>query len=301
MTSADERESITPGHAPSDMETMASPPGGEAPVPADGGPAGPEEAGSPAGPASAFSPEGATSAKDGGHPRRAVRLLSLALLIVLGLAGVAGGALAFGKELTRKATKAEATAALSTEIATRWRRLPAGKIFPAQIRYLNAQGDFTMATLVGIAPPASCRASLEPSALRRIGAFGCVTALRATYLDASKTLAATVGIVVMASPSAAARAFDALPPLKPAIGLYALPFSGTVADAFGNAQRGAAAAQQTSGPYIFLYTDGYTDGLPGNAAQANPDLVLLGQGILSVLESTLTGHGTPCAMKDIRC
>lgn len=286
MTSADERESITPGHAPSDMETTASPPGGEAPVSADGGLAG---------------PEGATSAEAGRNPRRAVRLVSLVLLIVLGLAGVAGGTLALGKELTRKATRAEATAAVGSEIATRWRRLPAGKIFPAQIRYLNAEGDFAIATLVGIAPPASCRASLEPSALQRISAFGCVTTLRATYVDASKTLAATAGVVVMASPSAAARAFGALPPLKPGAGLYALPFSGTVADTFGNAQRGAAAAEQTSGPYIFLYTDGYTDGLPGNAAQANPDLVLLGQGILSVVEPTLIGHGAPCTMKDIRC
>lgn len=301
MTSADEPESVTPGHVPPAPLTVASPLGGEAPVLADDGPAGPEEAGSSAGPAGAFRPEGATSAEERGHSRRAVRLLSLVLLTVLGLAGVAGGALALGRELTRKATKAEATAALGTEIAARWRRLPAGKIFPAQIRYVNAQGDFTMATLVGIAPPASCRASLEPSTLRRISAFGCVTMLRATYLDASKTLAATVGIGVMTSSSAAVSAFDALPPLKPRTGLYALPFSGTVAEAFGDAQRGAAAAQQTSGPYIFLYTDGYTDGLPGNAAQANPELVLLGQGVLSVLETMLTSHGAPCTMKDIRC
>jgi hypothetical protein len=301
MISADEPEPVTAGLVPPYPETVASLPVGEATVPADGSLAGPEEAESPVGPASAFSPEGTTSAEDCGHPHRAVRLLSLLLLIVLGLAGVAGGALAFGKELTRKATRAEATAALGKEIATRWRLLPAGKIFPAQIRYLDAQGTFTIATLVGIAPPASCRASLEPRVLQRISAFGCVTMLRATYLDASKTLAATVGIGVMASPSAAVRAFDALPVLKPAGGLYTLPFSGTVADGFGNAQRGAAAVQQTSGPYIFLYTDGYTDGLPGNAAQANPELVLLGQGILSALETKLTGHGAPCTMKDIRC
>jgi hypothetical protein len=280
---------------------VASPPGGEAPVPADGDLAAQEEARSPAGsPASAFSTGGASSAKDGGHPRRAVRLLSLVLMIVLGLAGVAGGALAFGAELTRHATRAEATAALGREIATRWQRLPAGKIFPAQITYQNAQGDPAIATLVGIAPPASCRASLEPSAQHRIRALGCVTMLRATYLDASKTLAATVGIGVMTSPSAAVRALDAVASLKPAGNLYALPFSGTIASAFGNAQRGAAAVEN-SGPYIFLYTGGYTDGLPGNAAQANPELASLGTGILGVLETILTSHGAPCAMKDIRC
>lgn len=271
MTSANEPESVAPGQVPPDPQAVASPPGSEAPAPADGG-----------------------------YPRRAARLLSLVLLIALGLAGVAGGSLAFGMELTRHATRAEATAALGREIAARWRRLPAGKIFPAQITYQNAQGDPVMATLVGIAPPASCRASLEPSALRRIRALGCVTMLRATYLDASKTLAATVGIGVMASPSAAARALDAIGGLKPADVLYALPFSGTIANAFGNAQRGAGTAG-TFGPYIFLYTSGYTDGLPGNAAQADPELSSLGTGILGVLETILTSHGAPCTMKDIRC
>ncbi len=48
MTSADEPESVTPGHVPPDSQTVASLPGGGAPVLADGGPAGPEEAGSPA-------------------------------------------------------------------------------------------------------------------------------------------------------------------------------------------------------------------------------------------------------------
>jgi hypothetical protein len=228
-------------------------------------------------------------------------VLTLAVLIVVGLAGVAGGALALTHELTRNATKAEVAAAVREEVASRWRRLPAGEIFPAKLTYLNTQGDNATVSLVGIAPPASCQAALAPSMFQRIRSLGCSTVLRATYVNASGTYAATVGIGVMSSTSAAGRAFTAVAPLKPADGLNAVGFSGTITNTFGRAELGTAGINGSSAPYIFLYSAGYTDGLPGGAAQANPELATMGQGIVSKVENIMTSYQDPCTMKDIHC
>jgi hypothetical protein len=237
----------------------------------------------------------------GRQPRRVRRLLTLAVLIVLGLAGVAGGGVALSHELTRNATKAEVTAAVNQEIASRWRRLQAGKIFPAKISYVDTQGDNATVTLLGIAPPASCRAALMPGTFQLIRSLGCSTMLRATYVNPAGTYAATVGIGVMPSTAAAGSAFTAIAPLKPAEGLNVVGFSGTITNSFGNADRGAVGINGSSGPYVFLYSVGYTDGVPGNAAQGNEDLATLGQGVLASVENVMTSHANPCSMKDIRC
>jgi hypothetical protein len=231
--------------------------------------------------------------------RRGVRTVAIVTLVAAGLVGVAGGGTALAREMTRKATKGEAAAALQQEIATRWQRLPAGKIFPATVSYRNAQGDNTTATLVGIAPAATCQASLEPSALQQIQSLGCTTMLRATYTDAAGTLAATVGIGVMPSPGAAGLAQSDLSAISSST-LYAVSFSGTLAAGFGNPERGASGAQVV-GAYLFVYTAGYTDGMPGAAAGADAELPVLGFGILDALETNLTSHPSPCTMKDIHC
>jgi len=226
--------------------------------------------------------------------------VTLVALIVVGLVGVLGGGAALGRELTRKATRAEQAAALATEIASRWQRLPAGKIFPAAISYVNAQGDKTTAIRAGIVARTSCRSALEPTAVQQVDPLGCIAMLRATYTDAAGTLAVTVGIAVMSSSAAAERAQGNLRPLQAGAGLYAVPVAGTIADTFGNAERGAAGAE-FGGPYLLLYTAGYTDGMPGSDAAANTELGILGVGVLGAIEPTLTAHPSPCTMKDIKC
>lgn len=236
-----------------------------------------------------------------GHRRRkGTSLVSVIAVIVLGLAGVAGGGAALVLNLTKKATKADIAAALAHEIATRWQRLPAGKIFPDGVRYQSAQGGSSTATRVGIAPAVHCQSAVEPVLARHLGDLGCVTMLRATYLDASGTLAATVGIAVMPSAANASQADQSLTPMEPSAGLHVLPFAGTMASTLSDAERGNAGAD-ASGPYIFIYTAGYTDGMPGKAAQANPELEALGAGIVARLQAILTSHPNPCTMKDIRC
>jgi hypothetical protein len=221
-------------------------------------------------------------------------------LILIGLAGVLGGGSLLAKELTRGPTKAEQAAALASEIASRWQRLPAGKIFPATVSYTGGEGSPETAIRVGIAPPISCQSALQPSAFQQVRPYRCVAMLRATYVDAAGTQAVTVGVAVFPSGRAAQSAQDALGASVTTAGLNAVPMTGTIAGAFGNAQRAAGDAQ-TAGPYVLLYTAGYTDGMPGAAAASNDQLTALGTGVVGALKPTLTRHTGPCTMKDIKC
>jgi hypothetical protein len=234
-------------------------------------------------------------------PRRRPRKVLFVAFVALGAVLIAGGAATLFRELTRKATPAEANAALQLEIATRWERIAAGKIFPATIRYSDSSGNSTVAHLVGIAPEASCRAALEPASYALVRGLSCATMLRATYIDDSGALATTVGVAVLRSPAAATQAANDAVSLAPSDGLHAVTFGGTTSDQFGDAARGTQGGL-AGGPYIFLYTAGFTDGQPGTAAaQQEAELMSLGQGVDTGLKAVLTGHGKPCNMKDIKC
>jgi len=206
-------------------------------------------------------------------PRRRGGLVVIVALIVVGLAGLLGGGALLAKELTRKATKTEQAAALAKEIASRWQRLQAGKVFPATINYADTAGDGNQVTMTraGIVPQTSCQSALEPTAFQQVRPFGCVAMLRATYVDAVGAHVVTVGVAVFPTADAAFRAQGALEAAGVANGLDAVPVAGTIADSFGNAERGAGDAQFT-GSYVLLYTAGYTDGLPASAASTNHEL-----------------------------
>jgi len=234
-------------------------------------------------------------------PRRRSRRVVFVALLVVGVLLIAGGAAALVRELTRKATTAEANAALQIEIASRWERLPAAKIFPATLPYQDSESNTMDARLVGIAPPASCQAALEPAGYQLVRGLGCTTMLRATYVDASGAIAITIGIAVLRSTRAARLATSDAVSLAPGDGLHALTFGGTVTDQFGDAARGVQGGL-SSGPYAFLFTAGFTDGQPTTAAtQEETELQSIGNTLVPALESVLTGHGKPCNMKDITC
>jgi hypothetical protein len=234
-------------------------------------------------------------------PRRRSRRVVFVALLTVGALLIAGGAAALVRELTRHATPAEATAALQQEIASRWQRLPAGKIFPATVRYQDADSNSLLARLVGIAPPASCQSALEPAGYSLVRGLGCATMLRATYVDASGALAITVGIAVMRSPREARLAASDALSMAPGDGLHALTFGGTITDQFGDAARGIQGGL-AGGPYVFLFTAGFTDGQPTTAAaQQETELQTFGNTLVPGLEVVLTGHGKPCNMKDIKC
>lgn len=225
------------------------------------------------------------------------------LLVVLALAGVAAlavGGFALHKELTRPATAAEAAAAGRAEIATRWQRLPAGQLFPATISYRSPGQQQTTALRVGIAPATSCTAALDPAAAAIFRSHGCRAMLRATYADASGSLAVTVGIAVMPSTAAAQSAVSDLTIQPGHAGVRAASFPGTRVAGYGDAQRGWFHAVTGNGPYAFLYAAGFADGRAGSD-DLTSEPQHLGSGVLTKLITVLTGGGPPCSRADIRC
>ena len=232
--------------------------------------------------------------------RRWVRSLVILTLAALGVAGITGGAWLGYRELTRAATRAEITAAGQAELASRWERLTAGQMFPARVGYTGLEGVKTTASLVGIAPRASCRAALDPPAAAALDRQGCTTVLRAAYTDASGTFVLTAGVAVMRSAAAADRAMTSLSAQQVHGGLRPALFGGTVADQPGSAG-GDWSGGFHVGPYIILFTGGYADGQPAGVTAANPALVDLAYGVVRPLASLMSPGGSPCARPDVRC
>ena len=224
----------------------------------------------------------------------------LAILLILGVAAAGGGGYGLHAQLTRPATAAEARAAGQREVATRWLRLSAGQIFPPTVSYPStAAGGRWSARLVGVAPQAPCRAATDPAAATALVRSGCQTVLRATYADASGTLIATVGIAVMPSAARAGGAFSAIG-AGVHEGVLAVPFPGTVAGLFGNAQR-AVFGQEDQGPYILLDSVGFADGRVTHMADSDSALRDLGDGVVRAVAGVFAAPGHPCRETDIRC
>jgi hypothetical protein len=258
----------------------------------------PAEAASPARPETAGQP-----ALRPAHRRRAGRVIALVMLLAAGIAGFGGGGAALARELTRGPTSAEQAAAVQQEIASRWQRLPAGKVFTSTLGYVTGSGYGLAATArrVGIASPASCTAALDPVVAGLLRKYGCLTVLRASYVDYSGTLAVTVGIAVMTSANAASQAASHGQSLPAAAGVRTFPLPGTVLDQFGDAQRGYFSQLESIGPYVLLAADGYTDGRPGNGESTLGPLDDLIIGVLASLQGVISAHPSACAMRDIRC
>jgi hypothetical protein len=223
------------------------------------------------------------------------------MLILVGLGAVAGGGILLGRDLTRAATNSDIKAAARLEVASRWQRLTAGAIFPPSIRYIDAQVLNTTARLVGIAPPSRCRTALDRRVAAAVTGAGCTTVLRATYMDSSGTLVSTVGVAVMASTHAARRASVLVSATQISAGIHSVPFRGTIADKFGNAQRQVFAGAYLWGPYLFFATGGYADGRVSTSATVSSDLAALDTGVMTEVENVLTHVGAACKLKDIRC
>jgi len=255
----------------------------------------------PGGPAAPTVPVPAGAVVIPKRRRKLARAVTLGLLIVVGLAGVGGGGAALALEMTRHATQAEQAAALRTELASRWERLPAGKIFPGTVGYVTLLGFNQTAQRIGIAPRATCAAALDPGAASVLRRYGCVAVLRATYVDASGTLAGTIGIAVMSSTSAANRAVAAASDVPANAGVRTFSLPGTLADQFTDAQRRVFFSIQSIGPYVFLYSGGYTDGRVSGSAATTPALADLGSGAILGVQNVLTYQGRACSMKDIKC
>lgn len=228
-------------------------------------------------------------------------MITLFVLIVLAMAGIGVGGTLLTRELKRGPTNAEKTAAVQQEIASRWRRYTAGKIFTPTLAYAALSDATFNATLVGIAAPASCADAIDAVVAKVLIKDGCVTVLRATYLDYSGTLAVTLGLVVMKSPAAANRATGYSDDQSGSAGLRTFALPGTLAAQFGDAQRRYFSALSSTGNYVYLAVAGYTDGRLSGSASNAPSLSDFGDGVIVSLQGMFTYNGNACALKDIRC
>lgn len=226
------------------------------------------------------------------RPRRPGALRSGAVALAGAILAV-GGALLIAQPSGASAGGPDPSAATAArqQAAARWHTVPADQLLPP---VLAREGTETYAR-VGVDPDESCAAL--PAALatalaqassggRATGAptqgsagpagsgLSCLRLVQATYVDATQTVTATVGIVVFDGPSAAATTLlQAWNPAKQSPvyaempGTFAVP--GTAAAGFGPAQRVAWGSAVAVGGACLVYTvAGFTDGRTGPAAAA---------------------------------
>ena len=99
-----------------------------------------------------------------------------------------------------------------------------GQIFPASVGYqlsarvLEGGSPLTLAALrVGIAPQSGCTAgAITAAAAAVLHRDGCEAVLRATYVDATRSYVATVGVAVLPTDAAAAAATAVMEKANPA-------------------------------------------------------------------------------------
>jgi hypothetical protein len=265
-----------------------------------------QAAGWPAG--SSFTPSRHRSGRRRGSPggwRSRLALLGL----MAGLAGLAVSVAGVVVQiLPRNFTTAQQHQITAWQIGGRWRAWPAGRIFPSTIRYQVPASALTSPTSLplaahraGIAPQATCRTATDRAIAQILAAHGCLAVLRATYSDATGSMALTVGVVVFGDAAAEAAAVRALPGALPdgsafAPGVRPVRFRGTAAARFGPAQRQLAWAA-SNGPYLVMAAAGYADGRPRVRESANPyaraEMRSLARGVAGFVGSGLAAAPPP--------
>jgi hypothetical protein len=236
------------------------------------------------------SPGPASTARvDTRRRRRGLFLLLLALALA-GLAAALTGLVV--QVLPRTFSAAQKQQITAWEMGKRWRQWPAGEIFPPAVRYqipalaLSGPSGLTLAAhRAGIASQATCPAATDPAAAKVLLSHGCKSVLRATYTDATQSLAVTVGVAVLPSPAAARAAQRDLPSIdgsRLTPGLRPVLFRHTLVARFGDRQR-QLSWDRAAGPYLVLATVGYADGRrrvnEGSNLYATAEMVGLENGV----------------------
>ena len=190
--------------------------------------------------------------------------------LLLGLAGLTASAAGVVVQLLpRRFSAAQAEQLSNWEMLRRWRTWPASQIFPRTLGYdlpgyafRGNRGLHLTARRVGIARMAHCARAVDPTAAKVLTSQGCQVVLRATYVDATRSLVTTVGVAVMPSAEAAESAATTLSAgsgVRP--GVVPVPFPRTIAAMFGEQERQLTVAT-SDGPYLVLSAAGFADGRP---------------------------------------
>ncbi len=167
-------------------------------------------------------------------------------------------------------------------VAERWRAWPASEVFPARLAGTTPSGARTAYVLAGIAPETPCTRAFH----RDTGLHGCLTALRATYVDSTQTFAATAGIAVLTGPPARR---DEPRDARPAtVRPYTVP--GGPAELFGSRQYITGARVSSDDRYVVMTAAGYTDGRPYTKDEsATPRLRRVARELAAAIHRRLTG------------
>lgn len=212
------------------------------------------------------------------------------LVLVVGLCGLAVAAVGIAHQLLpRQFTAVQRRAIETWEVHSRWRALAAGAIFPASVSYhlpaiaLNGTSLELQAGRLGISPTDACASALTGTAGRVLHRDGCSAAMRATYVDASGGLVATVAVAVLPTPAAALAALKSLAGRAAVVRPLAVP--GTPAAGFGDRQRQLSAAT-AYGPYLVMSTAGFSDGRRKVHIGADPYLDAELKGLMTDLNGT---------------
>jgi hypothetical protein len=197
-----------------------------------------------------------------------VRAVAFSLLFAIGLVGLAAAAVGIAHRLLpRQFTPVQQRQIIGWEMARRWRVLSAGKIFPASVSYTVPANAFAgpagltlQAQRLGISQPESCRRARSAAAASVLDRSGCAAVLRATYVDASGSMVATVAVAVLPAGTATGPIVaDLRSAARGAAGLVqTFPVPGTAAAGFDDDQ-GRLPDVAAAGPYVVLSTAGFTD------------------------------------------
>ena len=189
--------------------------------------------------------------------------------LLAGLAGLAVSAVGIAHNLLpRQFTAAQRRQIAAWELERRWRSEPAGAIFPHSVSYtvpgidLNSTSSLTLqARLLSISPTTVCAAAVTGTAGLLLSKYGCTAAMRATYVDASGALVATLAVAVLpdtAAQHAVVQDLTGSGATSPVL-VHTLRVADTSAAGFGDAQRQLTQAVG-DGPYVILSTAGFADG-----------------------------------------
>jgi hypothetical protein len=231
------------------------------------------------------------------------------IALALGVAGFAVSAFGVATQLLpRQFTTGQQQQIKDWEIASRWQQLTAGQIFPASVPYqLSAQTlqDAMPLNLdalrIGIAPQSGCGAGVTTSAVATVlRRDGCKAVLRATYVDSTWSYVMTVGVAVLPSDAAAAKASASLsgPRLTAAdsaetdrlpAGILVVRYRGTAAALYDYSRQ--ITKIFAKGPYLVMYAAGYADTRPrvpvASDHYSDEEMTSLAQGVAKSVADTL--------------
>ncbi|WP_240506203.1 hypothetical protein [Thermoactinospora rubra] len=175
-----------------------------------------------------------------------------ALVVLLGTVGLVA------ETRSRPLTPTEQMRYQQEEIARRWQAWSATDVFPAEVKYLGLGRATQYARRVGIAPEVRCGQAVDGAVADVLTRHGCVTMLRATYVDQTSSFVFTVGVAVLKDEEARVSATEELTG-DDRVGVLPVAFPGTVTERFGVDQR-QRNGWVGAGPYIVFSTGGYADG-----------------------------------------